>query len=239
MLGEEALRIGIMQPYFLPYIGYWQLINAVDAFVIYDNIKYTKKGWINRNRILVEGKDYLFTLPIKKDSDYLNVDQRQLSDTFAQDSLKLIRKIESAYEKAPYFQQVMRVVKSCLHYGDRNLFSFIGNSVAQVCEYLGIHTPIVKSSLVRIDDGLKKEYKVEAICNALGATDYVNPIGGIELYDKEDFHLKGLNLMFLKTGDVKYKQFTEQFVPSLSIIDVMMFNSIEAIHDMLNQYELI
>ena len=84
------MKLAIMQPYFFPYIGYFQLIKSVDEFVIYDNIQYTKKGWINRNRILVNGTDYLISLPLKKDSDYLNVVDRQLAESWEKDRTKLL-----------------------------------------------------------------------------------------------------------------------------------------------------
>ncbi len=83
------MKLAIMQPYFFPYIGYFQLINTVDEFVVYDNIEFTKKGWINRNRILVNGKDEYITLPIKKDSDFLHVKDRFLAETWSKDSAKM------------------------------------------------------------------------------------------------------------------------------------------------------
>ena len=86
------MKVAIMQPYFLPYIGYLQLLNSVDKFILYDDIEYTKKGWINRNRI-VDGE--IITLPLKKDSDYLNVVERRLSDDWRKQKTKLLNKIES------------------------------------------------------------------------------------------------------------------------------------------------
>ena len=102
------MKLGIMQPYFLPYIGYWQLLSAVDVFVVYDNIKYTKKGWINRNRFLVNGQPKLFTIPLRKDSDMLDVDRRSLANDFRRD--KLIHQLESSYHKAPFFQELFPVI---------------------------------------------------------------------------------------------------------------------------------
>ena len=112
------MKLGIMQPYFFPYIGYFQLINSVDTFVIYDNIQFTKKGWIHRNRFLQNGKDTMFTLPIKKDSDYLDIDQRFLSENFGPECDKLLRKIEGAYKKAPYFNDVFPIVKSIFTFNE-------------------------------------------------------------------------------------------------------------------------
>jgi hypothetical protein len=228
------MKIAIMQPYFFPYIGYFQLMNAVDTFVIYDNIEFTKKGWINRNRILVNGKDDYISLPLKKDSDYLHVDQRFLADTWSVDRKKMLNRITESYRKAPYFASVFPIIKKCLLYEHVNLFEFIFNSIQVINEYLGISAALMKSSAVTIDHQLKAEKKVIAICKSFHATTYMNAIGGVALYDKEEFKKEGVDLFFLKTGSVEYKQFHDDFVPYLSIVDVMMFNSQEEIKGILN-----
>jgi len=221
------MKLAIMQPYFLPYIGYFQLINAVDKFVVYDNIQFTKKGWINRNRILVNGKDEYFTLPLKKDSDYLNVDQRKLSDAFQAERLKILRKINASYRKAPYFKTVFPLIEFIFNQQDENLFNFIFQSLKTVCDYLEIKTEFIISSTLSIDHTLKSEDKVIAICSALNAKQYINPIGGLELYSKENFKQKNIELNFIKPATIDYEQFNNEFMPWLSIIDVMMFNSTE------------
>ena len=153
--------IGIMQAYFMPYIGYFQLIEAVDEFVIYDNIQYTKKGWINRNRILTGGTDKYITLPLKKDSDFLDIRERHLSDTF--DPEKLLRQIEAAYCKAPYFQQTYEFLVPVIRYEDTNLFQYVYHSVKQVCRHLDICTPIIVSSRLKCDAALKSQEKVTSM----------------------------------------------------------------------------
>ena len=233
------MKVAIMQPYFFPYIGYFQLINTVDFFVIYDNIEYTKKGWINRNRILVNNKDCVFTLPLKKDSDFLNVNQRELSDNWNSDKIKLLNQIKEAYRKAPFYNEVIAIVEDTLHYEDKNLFGLIKNSLIKTLNYIGINTKIIQSSEIDFDNSLKNQDKVIAICNALNAKSYINPIGGIELYDKEQFNKNGTVLSFIKSKPIHYSQFDNDFIPWLSIIDVMMFNSLEEIKQMLNQYELV
>lgn len=233
------MKLAIMQPYFLPYIGYFQLINAVDEFVVYDNIKYTKKGWINRNRILDGNKDSIITLPLKKGSDYLDVKDRYLSDTWQTDKVKMIDKISRAYKNAPFYHEVYPLVKNIIIFEDSNLFNFIFNSITLVKDFLEIKTPLVVSSSMIINHELKAEMKVIEICNTRKARTYINSIGGVELYDKEYFESKGVNLCFLKTNDFKYKQFSHEFIAFLSIIDVLMFNSVEEIKKMLGNYELI
>ena len=211
-----------MQPYFLPYIGYFQLIAGVDQFIVYDNIKYTKKGWINRNRLLLEGKDAMFSLPIKSGSDSLNVCERQLSDSLNRE--KLFNQFSSAYRRAPYFNETYPLVKRIVEFDEVNLFGFLKHSIESICKHLAIQTKIVVSSSVDIDHGLKGAEKVMALCESLGAHTYVNSFGGKDLYSKEQFLHRGLELLFLQPKPIVYPQFGNTFVPWLSIVDVLMFN---------------
>ena len=234
------MKVAIMQPYFFPYIGYFQLINAVDVFVIYDSIEFSKKGWINRNRILVNNKDYVFTLPLKKDSDFLNVDKRFLSDNWNSDKIKLLNKIKEAYRKAPFYDDVIVILEDALNYEDNNLFGFIKNSLIKALDYLEIKTKIIQSSEVDFDNSLKNQDKVIAICNALKVKSYINPIGGLELYDKEVFKASGIELQFLKANPITYQQYGDEFVMFLSIIDVMMFNSVRDIKKFItNEFQIL
>lgn len=231
------MKIGIMQPYFLPYIGYFQLLNTVDKYVIYDNIQYTKKGWINRNRILRNGKDLLISIPLEKDSDYLDIRDRFISEAF--DRRKLLNQVKESYRKAPYIENIIPVIEDIINYDDSNLFGFIFNSVKDICRYLDIKTKIIASSTLAIDHSLKGQDKVIAICKELGATDYYNAIGGQELYDREEFKKEDISLNFLSTNPIEYKQFNNDFVSWLSILDVMMFKSVDEIKEMLNNYKLV
>jgi len=221
------MKIGIMQPYFFPYIGYFQLIQAVDQFIVYDNIQYTKKGWINRNRYLQNGNDIMFSVPLKKDSDFLDIKDREISADFKKD--KLLNHFREAYRRAPYFAQTFPLIEQIVQYKDNNLFCFLHNSIVKTCAYLGITTDIKISSGISIDHTLKNQDKVLALCKAVGASTYVNAIGGMELYSKETFRENGIDLKFIKSKPFEYPQFGNKFVPWLSIIDVMMFNSKENI----------
>jgi hypothetical protein len=221
------MKLAIMQPYFLPYIGYFQLIAAVDLFVVYDNIKYTKKGWMNRNRMLQNGKDVMFSLPLKSDSDYLDVCQRELSTDFNRN--KLLNQFKGAYQRAPYFAQTFPLVEEIVHHENANLFQFLRHSITKTCEHLGISTEIRESSAIAIDHTLKNQDKVLALCDAVAATTYVNAIGGIDLYSKDTFRDKGIELKFIQSKPFEYPQWGDAFVPWLSIMDVMMFNPHETI----------
>ena len=231
------MKTAIMQPYFLPYMGYFQLINSVDLFIVYDNIKYTKKGWINRNRMLLNGKDVMFSLPLKSDSDFLDVCDREVAADFNPE--KLLNQFSGAYKHAPYFTQTFPLIEDIVRCEDCNLFKFIHYSISKVCEHLGIATEIRVSSDITIDHNLKNQDKVVALCEAVGATIYINTIGGIELYSKDDFTARGLELKFIRSKMFEYAQFSKEFVPWLSIIDVMMFNSINVIREAIpSNYEL-
>jgi len=232
------MKLSIMQPYFLPYIGYFQLIAASDAFIVYDNIKYTKKGWINRNRMLRDGEPVTFSLPLKKDSDSLDVRERELTADFEPE--KLLNQFKSAYRKAPHFTGTWPVIEEILRHEDRNLFRFLHHSIVRICSHLGITTEIRTSSDIGIDHSLKNQEKVLALCGAAGADLYINPIGGMQLYQRGEFRANGVDLRFLRPKELIYPQFRESFVPWLSILDVMMFYDPESLHDFIETgYNLI
>ncbi len=232
------MKLAIMQPYLFPYIGYFQLMNAVDEFVVYDNIQYTKKGWINRNRILVNGKDAYLTFPLKKDSDYLDIKDRYLADDWVSERKKILNRIIESYRKAPSFEIAYPVIEKIILFEETNLFKFILNSLTVLKEYLAIKTLFPISSQIPINHELKAEQKVIAICKAKNAAIYINPIGGVDMYSKDEFKKEGIDLRFLKTTEVTYKQFHNDFVPFLSIIDVMMFNTKEETKNFLNHFTL-
>ena len=232
------MKVAIMQPYFLPYIGYFQLIGAVDLFILYDNVKYTKKGWINRNRMLQNGTDAMFSLPLKSAPDLLNVCDRELASEFSR--TKMLRQINSAYRRAPCFAQTYPLIEKIVMYEKQNLFKFIQNSITKICEHLGLTTKIQISSSIAIDHNLKGQDKVLAFCEAIGASTCINAIGGIELYSRDVFRTRGIELKFIQSRPFEYAQFGNAFVPWLSIIDVMMFNPLEAIRECIaSNYELI
>jgi hypothetical protein len=232
------MRLGIMQPYFLPYIGYFQLVASVDQFVVYDNIKYTKKGWINRNRMLLNGIDVMFSLPLRKGSDALYIVERDIAAEF--DRGKLLNRFKGAYGRAPQFELIYPALERIVQNEEVNLFRYIHHSIVQLCEHLGINTEIRISSEIPIDHKLKGQDKVLALCKAASADTYINAIGGVELYAKGDFRIQGIDLQFIKPRLFEYAQFGDEFVPWLSIVDVLMFNPIDVVRECINSnYELI
>ena len=231
------MKLAIMQPYFFPYIGYYQLIAASDVFIIYDNIKYTKKGWINRNRILRNESEAVFSIMLKKDSDSLNVDQREISESFDREGL--LNQIRGSYAKAPYFKEIFPLLQKIISNQECNLFKYIYDSVIDVCNILNINTSIRISSEINIDHTLRSEDKVIAFCEALGARVYINSSGGMDLYDRSNFADHGIDLQFIKSTPFEYAQFQHSFVPWLSIIDLMMFNPLDVVRDRIStSYEM-
>lgn len=231
------MNIAIMQPYLFPYIGYWQLIDAVDTFVIYDNIQFSKKGWFHRNNILLNGEKILFTIPIKKDSDFLDVKDRYLAENSEKKIQKILMQIKNSYKKAPYFNAVFPIIENIILNKEKNLFRYIYYSIKKICKYLDINTTIIISSSMNIDHNLKSQDKVIAINKKLKSKKYINPIGGINLYNNTQFEDEGIELLFLESKVPIYKQFDKEYIPYLSIIDIMMFNKKEEIKDMLNKYK--
>ena len=233
------MKLGIMQPYFFPYIGYFQLIAAVDQFVVHDDVQWIKGGWINRNRILAQGEPRYITLPIRKDSTLLNINHRTISSDSGQQIKKILQQIMETYRHAPCFGPVFKLISQCLACRETNASAFIVHTLRECCNYLGIDTPFVLSSELKKKDELKGAKRVLEINRVMGARHYINPIGGMELYDKASFADNGIQLDFIRTRDISYQQFENHaFVPFLSIIDVMMFNSKQQIKGFLNEYDL-
>mgnify|MGYP002630765850 CR=1 FL=1 len=229
------MTVAIMQPYFSPYIGYWQLINVVDTFVIYDDVNYIKQGYINRNSILIGDKAHRITLEVIGASSNSLINQVIVGSN----RKKLLKGIDQAYKKAPEYEKVFPFLQIILENPEKNLAKFIGNSIQEISNYLKLNTKIIYSSTIEKNNSLKAQDKVLSICEQLGASRYINSIGGQDLYSKKDFRIKHVELNFLQTELIDYKQFKNEFVPHLSIIDVMMFNSVDSINKMLNRYKLI
>ena len=232
------MTIGIMQPYIFPYIGYFQLINAVDKFIVYDDVAYINKGWINRNNILISGKASLFTLPL------ISASQNRLIREIETDNLeawsrKFFRTIEQSYKKAPFYEEALAILTQVFQSNPANIAELCTTSLKTTCEYLGIHTEIVESSVIYNNQHQKAQERILDICLQEKADHYINPIGGMAIYDKQLFADNKILLNFIKSKSIQYKQFNNEFVPWLSIIDLLMFCSIEAIHEYLKEFELV
>ena len=232
------MKIGIMQPYFFPYIGYFQLLNMVDKYVVFDTACFANNKWGYRNRILINGAPVFFRVKTLKASQYKQFNEIEVSGDI-EAKKNNIHTLECAYKKAPHFPEVMPVLEQFLLADYDNLSEYNVASNKLICDYLGIKTEILLFSELDCDAELKKQYRIFDVCRVLGGNEYINSIGGTELYDFEEFRENGIELAFLKPDDIVYPQFGGEFIPNLSIIDVMMFNSVPEIQDMLNRYTLI
>ncbi len=230
--------IGIMQPYFFPYVGYFQLLKQCDVFVLYDDVNFIKRGWVNRNRILVNQEPNLLTVPCKKASQNkfinqikVNLDKKSLN--------KILNTIRMAYQKAPFFDHVYPLARDVLTAGDETIGDLSSRSIRAVVHYLDLPVEIKKSSAHYSNWDMCKADRLIDICHQEGIANYVNALGGKEIYTKRYFKNKGINLYFLVPEAVPYKQFQNDFVPWLSILDVLMFNDVSTVKDhILNAYQL-
>lgn len=232
------MNVAIMQPYFFPYIGYFQLIHAVDTFVVYDDVHFIKKGWIHRNRILLDGNPHPFVLSVQKMSQNRLIceHERAHPDEVAEQQLKLLR---HAYQKASQFEQVFPLLERVIRNPERNVGKYVAYGIEQVARYLGISTTFILSSELNAGIGLKGQARILHICQQLRATHYVNAINGMDLYDDEVFEQAGIDLSFIETEPIIYQQGSFPFQTNLSIIDVMMHCSQQEIQLMLERYALV
>jgi len=232
------MKLAIMQPYFFPYFGYFQLINSVEKFIIYDDVQYIKNGWINRNKILSSNKEHIITVPLTDASS-----NKLIKDIAIVPSqmwrIKLVKTIEHSYRKSPFYEDVFPLLKEILFSEVNHISNLNTNSIIRINEYLGIQTEIIKSSEIYKNEQLKGQSRIIDICLKEKANHYINPIGGMNLYEKNKFKIENIDLSFIKTNLTEYAQFGNTFMPSLSIIDVMMFNSKESVQKELSNFELL
>ena len=230
------MKLAIMQPYFFPYWGYFQLINAADKFIFYDDVNYIKGGWINRNKIVVNNREHLITVPLFGISSFKKINEIQVNDK----TKKILKTIEHAYKKAPNYEDTMQVLNETLKNIDNTTIADLAiKSVKEVCQYLEINTILEKSSIqYNHTSYLKASERILKLCEINEASSYINAAGGKKLYSKEEFQKKGIKLHFIQSHFFRYKQLAEEFLPGMSIIDLMMFNSPEFLKEQLDNYEL-
>lgn len=229
------MTLGIMQPYFMPYIGYWQLMAAVDKYVVYDDVNFIKRGWVNRNNILLNGEPYMFSVALSGASQNKLFNEIDIIDDFS----KLKKTLHHSYNKAPYYEKTMRLLDEILEYPDKNLAHFLYHSFSVMLNYLDVQTELIMSSSVDKDNSLKGQDKILDICRVLQADIYINAIGGQELYNYDDFIKNRIELKFLKPNSITYHQYKNELVPNLSIIDLLMFNGKIETKQLLYEYTLI
>jgi hypothetical protein len=232
------MKLAIMQPYIFPYIGYFQLLNYVDKFVIYDDVNYINKGWINRNNILVSNRASLFTIPLMEASQNKLIKEIEIVKENKW-KLKFLKTIHGSYVKAPLFEIVYPIIEKIILFEERNISKYILNSLKEINLYLDIQTELVSTSSIYKNSSLNGQYRILDICRIEAANEYINPIGGKDLYSKEAFTEQNIQLYFIKSKEIKYKQLSDNFIPFLSMIDVLMFNKKSEVISLLKEHELI
>ena len=221
------MTLSANQPYFLPYFPYWQLIAASDIFLIGDDYAFIRHGWIERNWIMVGDRPAFFRLELQHKSSFRLIKDIPLVPYSSKEKLGTV---ERAYHRAPFFDGGYALLERILSCEDRLLADFLEHSIREVCAYLGIDTRILRTSSLEGNRRFRREERIYDFCHRLGATRYVNAIGGQALYDPEDFRRQGLELRFIQS---------EAPLPPLSILHHIMYNSPEDLHRMLGQYRLL
>lgn len=229
------MKLGIMQPYFMPYIGYFQLMKAVDKYVVYDDVNYIKGGWANRNHILINGEKEMFTVTLQKASQNKLFNEIVIGDDFK----KLMKTLQVNYSRAINFDQTMVLMERIISFPNKQLAVFIANSFREILSYLSVETEILMSSEIPKDNSLRGKDKIIQICEILGADTYYNAVGGKNLYDQEEFREHGITLNFVDSLPQVYSQLhTREFVSGLSMVDVLMNNTKDEVNRLLDSFQL-
>lgn len=232
------MMASIMQPYFFPYLGYFQLMAASDVFVFHDDVQFVKGSWVNRNRILNSGYVTWLTMPVAGAAHHEPINRRDYTFT-SKTKRHLLNRVCEAYRSAPHFESTFDLVRRVLSFEDANVARFNMYLLSEIGAALGIKATLVTSSELRKNNQLRAEARVIELCKVVGAKTYINPIGGAHLYETGRFASEGIVLNFLQATLTPYAQATGSFEPSLSIIDVMMNNELEVVRDMLSHYKLV
>jgi hypothetical protein len=240
-MAKKNTSIAVMQPYIFPYLGYYQLIIAVDDFVFYDDVNYIKQGWINRNQLLNESRPLKFTVPLEKASSFRPINETKINfNLFPKWKHNFLKTLKQTYSKAPYFEEVYTLVQEIFNIEKETDISKLAiESNQKVCMFLDIKTNFhVSSEEFSTSKKQDKEERLIYLCKELKADRYINALGGQDLYDKSDFKSAGIELFFLKPELRNYKQFDNDFVAGLSIIDVLLFNGKEITKEFLTHYKI-
>lgn len=232
------MRLAIMQPYFLPYIGYFQLMSAVDKFVLLDDVNFITRGWINRNRIAVNGEPHWLTLPLAKASQNRLINEIEIVDDPSW-KRKTLRTVELSYRRAPHSNEVLSLFSDILNEAQGSLSLFLFRHLQRMADYIGIKVQIEATSAVYPKDGQAGQDRIIDICVREGATSYANLPGGRELYDPASFAAAGIELLFLDPNlEAVNLRHSGHEGPLLSILDLVMLNSAATVRDAVYMHRL-
>jgi hypothetical protein len=235
------MTLGIMQPYFFPYIGYFSLIKHVDHFILFDTPQFIRHGWVDRNRTLSANGDPIYIrVPLMKHHQTTPINELKIR--FLENwQEKIFAQLTPYKKRAPNYKQTIDLLKYILSKQFTQLAPLNHHITTILCEHLNIQTPITKWSSMdmKIEEVREPDEWALNICKAMGSNSYINPIGGVSFFDRNKYEKNGIEIKFLNSIPAQYPQLNTNFQPFLSIIDILMFNSPKNIQEMLNQFELV
>lgn len=229
------MRGAIMQPYFFPYIGYYQLAYGVEKFIFLDDVNYIKKGYVNRNSILFNKEKFYFSIPVEKISQNRKINEHNYTGDF----LKFLNLIENAYKKSPNFHTIMPLIEDIALDQNLNVAEKNSKSLIDVFSYLDIDRDFLFSSKIDPLPKEKGEERILTLCKKSNINKYINAFGGQSLYDIQNFKNSKIELKFIKSNIPAYSQGCDNFIENLSIIDILMNCDKKETRELLEQYSLI
>lgn len=233
---QPSKKIAIYQPYFFPYLGYWQLLDAADVFIVGDSFQYIMRGFINRNTILLNHAPHRFTMSVRGGSPQKRISEVEVIDDFR----KLRKTLRHAYGNAKHYSEAMDLIEHILCFPDRRLARFLGHQIATVAEYMGLGTEIVyMSELSDLGETSSREQRLCGWVKQVRGNCIVNPTGSKSLYSPSDFTRRGVTLAVLEPHQVSYPQNTRNFIPNLSLIDALMHCSKAQLASLVRSYDII
>ncbi len=255
------MRLAAKQPYFMPYIGFFQEINAVDRFVLYDNIAFIKQGWVNRNRIALRGQhEFSIMVPLRNQSSNRTIAETVIDNTRPWQN-KMLKMLAMNYGNSQYFNETFPVLEEIMSTRYRTIAELNDDSIIRICRHLCIDTEIVRDEgrypdleerLARFDgvdysefpefEELRTPRKVIRIIELLraeGCNHYMDSAGAAKLYFKDEFRHYGIELSFIRTNPISYPHISQEFIPNLSIIDLLMQAGRDATIKLLDEYTII
>lgn len=237
------MTLGIMQPYFMPYIGYISLIKHTDRFILFDTVQFIRHGWIERNRMLKqnEGWQYIQVPLIKHDGRDTLIKDIKINNK--EDwKRKILAQIQHYKKVTPYYRRVVALLEDIFANDFEDITTLNKVSLECICKYLGFERNLEIFSQMHLDidaANAPDEWALN-ICKAIdGTTEYINPIGGLSFFDRNKYENAGIKISFQQMEITQYSQKRDVFEPGLSILDVMMWNDVDEINRMLDKFELV
>lgn len=236
------MKLGIMQPYFIPYLGYFSLIKQTDKFILFDSVQFIKHGWIERNRILKPQSGWQYVaVPLTKHNGDTKIQDIMIKNTSDWRN-KIFSQLEHYKRRAPFYKDTIVTLRDALDIETDSIVKLNAHTLKVICNYIGVEidVDIFSEMDLQIEEVHAPDEWALNICKALGnVEEYWNPEGGLEFFDRKKYDEAGIKISFLKMNLTKYPQRRPEFEAGLSIIDVMMFNEPSKINKMLDDYTLL